>query len=285
MSADDKFIKAGYGTATTLSAPGYTSGVSTTVNVASTATWPTTTDVIFAIDEAEVVDGEEVRVDGTYNVFQGTVDTATSIIDVDYIGGDAERSYSAGALTRVYILSSSYLWNRLVDALLISLDQDGTLKAGAVDAAAVLADNVVTTAKINNDAVTGAKSTVFPVTTDRQDIAANSTASDPHIQYGWTYITGDAANLREAITITFPVAYDSAPVVIPGSVGYRTGSNPSTIGDLTSVASGLGDFGWLVSVHSITTTTCVLEINKHVTAIPAATRLGLSWIAIGPKAR
>lgn len=157
MAADDKFIKAGYGTATTLSAPGYTSGVSTTVNVASTATWPTTTDVIFAIDEAEVVDSEEVRVDGTYNVFQGTVDTATSIIDVDYIGGDAERSYSAGALTRVYILSSSYLWNRLVDALLISLDQDGTLKAGAVDVAAVLADNVVTTAKILDANVTNAK--------------------------------------------------------------------------------------------------------------------------------
>lgn len=126
---------------------------------------------------------------------------------------------------------------------------------------------------------------VFPISTDRQDIAVNSTATNPHIQYGWTYVTGDATNLREAITVTFPVAYDSVPVVIAGSVGYRTGSNPSTIGDLTSVAGGLGDFGWLVSVHSITTTTCVLEINKHATAIPAATRLGLSWIAIGPKAR
>jgi len=129
MAADDKFIKAGYGTATTLSAPGYTSGVSTTINVASTATWPTTTDVIFAIDEAEVVDGEEQRVDGTYNVFQGTVDTATSIIDVDYIGGDAERSYSAGALTRVYILSSSYLHNRTIDGILVEHTQTGAHEA------------------------------------------------------------------------------------------------------------------------------------------------------------
>lgn len=215
--------------------------------------------------------------------FTGIVDTSgVQITSVVWTTGSS-ASHTAGATVVDYVTSTAI--GMISKGILVHADQDGTLKAGAVDVAAVLADNVVTTAKINNDAVTGAKSTVFPVTTDRQDIAANSTASDPHIQYGWTYVTGDAANLREAITITFPVAYDSAPVVIPGSVGYRTGSNPSTIGDLTSVAGGLGDFGWLVSVHSITTTTCVLEINKHVTAIPAATRLGLSWIAIGPKAR
>jgi hypothetical protein len=44
-----------------------------------------------------------------------------------------------------------------MDGLLVSLDQDGTLKSGAVDVAAVLASNVVTTAKINDAAVTAAK--------------------------------------------------------------------------------------------------------------------------------
>ncbi len=156
---------------------------------------------------------------------------------------------------------------------------------GNIDNTNIKSGAAIDGSKLADNTVTGAKSTVFPVSTDRQDIAANSTASDPHIQYGWTYITGDAANLREAITVTFPVAYDSVPVVIAGSVGYRTGSNPATIGDLSSVAGALGDLGWLVSVHTVTTTTCVIEINKSATALPSAVRLGLSWIAIGPKAR
>jgi len=48
-------------------------------------------------------------------------------------------------------------YNDLVDGLLVSFDQDGTLKAGAVDNAAVLASDVVTTAKILDANVTTAK--------------------------------------------------------------------------------------------------------------------------------
>lgn len=125
--ADDLLTKVGYATATTLSAPGYTKNSSTSINVGSTATWPTSTGVIFAIDEAEVVDSKEVRVDGTYNVFKGTVASGTSISNVDYIGGDSERSYSAGALTRVYMLPSSYIWNNMIDAMTAEHNQlDGT---------------------------------------------------------------------------------------------------------------------------------------------------------------
>src|SRR3990167_5560054 len=114
-NANDVFMEVGSpGTATTLSSPGYTSGVSTSINVASTTNWPTATGVIFAIDEVTTVDGEEVRVDGTYNEFEGTVDSATSITNVDYVGGDAERSYSAGASTRVYIPVSAERENRIV---------------------------------------------------------------------------------------------------------------------------------------------------------------------------
>ena len=43
---------------------------------------------------------------------------------------------------------SSYHTNRLIDGLLTSIDQDGTLKAGAVDNTAVLADSIVTRAKL-----------------------------------------------------------------------------------------------------------------------------------------
>lgn len=137
--ADDYFQKVSRSTATTLSAPGYTIG-NTTINVGSTANWGDETGATFAIDE---VDSDGVRVSGTYNVFRGVVSSATQISDLTYVGGDPNRDYTAGATTRVYILVSAYRDNRLVDGLLVSHDQDGTLKAGAVDNAAVIANDVV----------------------------------------------------------------------------------------------------------------------------------------------
>lgn len=60
-NANDLLIKTSEGTATTLSSPGYTIG-NTSVTVVSTTNWPTDTGVIFAIDVAEIVDGEQVQV-------------------------------------------------------------------------------------------------------------------------------------------------------------------------------------------------------------------------------
>lgn len=153
MAASDYFQKVGRGTATTLSAPGYTIG-NTSINVGSTANWGDETGVTFAIDE---VDSDGVRVEGTYNVFRGVVSSATQVSDLTYVGGDPNRDYTAGATTRVYVTVSSYRENRVVDGLLVSHDQDGTLKAGAVDVAAVLASDVVETAKIKDLNVTTAK--------------------------------------------------------------------------------------------------------------------------------
>ncbi len=116
-NANDLLVKVGGpGTATTLSAPGYTAG-NTSINVGSTANWPTTTGVIFAMDEAETVNGEEVQVVGTYREFEGTVDTATSVTNVDCVYG-TDRDFAAGATTRVYIPVSSERENRLVDGFL-----------------------------------------------------------------------------------------------------------------------------------------------------------------------
>jgi len=124
MAADvlDYFQKVGWSTATTLSAPGYTIG-NTTLTVGSTTNWPTTTGITFAVD---TIDSAGERVAGSYNVFRGTVDTATSITNVVYVGGDANQNYSAGATTRVYILVSSYRDNRFTDGILIEHNQDGT---------------------------------------------------------------------------------------------------------------------------------------------------------------
>lgn len=157
-NANDYFQHVGEpGTATTLSAPGYTEGA-TTINVGSTTNFADDTGVIFAIDETETDDnGDEVRVQGTYNVYEGTVASGTGINNVSWLRGDGDRNYSAGASTRVYVTTSSAWADRLVDGMLVSHNQDGTLKAGAVDGSTVLADSVVTTAKLQDGAVTAAK--------------------------------------------------------------------------------------------------------------------------------
>ena len=101
--------------------------------------------------------GVEVQVAGTYNEYVGTVASGTSVTNVAWALGSGDRNYASGALTRVYIPVSAERENRIVEWGLVHADQDGTLKAGAVDNAAVLADDVVETAKIKDGAVTNAK--------------------------------------------------------------------------------------------------------------------------------
>jgi len=122
------------GTATTLSAPGYTVGNSS-ITVGSTSNWATDTGVAFAIDQAQVVNGVEVQVPGTYNEYVGTVASGTSVSNVSWATGSGDRNYSAGALTRVYIPVSATRENRIVDWGLVHANQDGTLKTTAVQAA------------------------------------------------------------------------------------------------------------------------------------------------------
>lgn len=150
------------------------------------------------------------------------------------------------------------------------------------------ASNTITnigTSSISDNAITAAKTEELPKATIRQNIASNATVADSEIKWGWTYVTGDATNLREVIAVSFDVAFDSAPVVFVSSLGYRGGSNPSAIGDLTSVVGALGDQGWLITAYDITTSGFNISINRHTGALGTNTRLGLAWFAIGAKAR
>lgn len=125
-TADDLFMEVGSpGTATTLSSPGYTAG-GTSINVASTTNWPTATGVIFAIDTVTVVNGVEVQDAGSYNEFEGTVASGTSITNVDWVNGNGDTNYSAGSTTRVYIPVSATRENRLAQGMVVEHAQDGT---------------------------------------------------------------------------------------------------------------------------------------------------------------
>lgn len=147
-SANDKFLYVGNpGTATTLSAPGYTIG-NATINVASTTNFPTLTGVVFAIDVAEVVDGEEVRVDGSYCVFAGVVTSATAIGSLSLLSG-TPQDYAAGALTRVYITVSALHNKRLIEGLTAQHSQlDGSHTA-------ITATSLASSGAITGTTITG----------------------------------------------------------------------------------------------------------------------------------
>jgi hypothetical protein len=150
-SASDLLQEVGLATATTLDA-NYTIA-DTTVTVVSTSGWPTATGITFAID---TIDSNGEQVPGTYNEFVGTVASATSISNVDWVDGVADTSYSAGATTRVYIPVSKTRENRIVTHGLAHANQDGTLKDDTVGTDQ-LVDLNVTTAKLADASVTDEK--------------------------------------------------------------------------------------------------------------------------------
>lgn len=112
------------GSATSLGGSGYTIGA-TSITVGSTSNWPTNTGVTFAIDRAEVINGVEQRIDGTYCEFVGVVSSGTSVTSVSKQFG-TDQDYPAGTLTRVYIPVSSERENRIVEWGTEQHNQDGT---------------------------------------------------------------------------------------------------------------------------------------------------------------
>lgn len=142
---EDYFQEVGTpGSATYMTAPGYTIGA-TTMNVQSTSGFPSDTGVIFSVDTTSTVNGVETQDAGSYCVFEGKVASATSLSGVSLLYG-TPQNYPAGATTRVYITVSTQWAKRLVEGLLVSHTQFGTLK-----------NNIIGTANIADDAITATK--------------------------------------------------------------------------------------------------------------------------------
>lgn len=142
-SSSDYFTKiAQPGAATSLAAPGHTIA-GTSISVDSTSLWPTTTGVIFAIDTVTIgTGGAEVRDANSYTVWSGVVSSATTITSMVLLYG-TDQDYPAGSTTRVYQLPTASRENRMVDGLLISHNQDGTIKNNAITTAAQITDGII----------------------------------------------------------------------------------------------------------------------------------------------
>lgn len=102
--------------------------------------------------------------------FTGVVDTGGSqITSVKFTTG-TNATHTTGATIVDYVTGTHI--GAMSKGILIHSDQDGTLKTGAVDNAAVLASDVVTTAKILDSNVTTAKIATDAVTATKIDWAS-----------------------------------------------------------------------------------------------------------------
>lgn len=123
----------------------------TTLTCDNLAGWPTDTSVDFSTYKIntsnEVIAGTQIDWKGIVSGNNiGTLTRITGAADSGSVIGDVVEMNPTGNWA-----------NDLITGILVHSDQDGTLKAGAVDATAVIADSVVTTAKIADSNITSPK--------------------------------------------------------------------------------------------------------------------------------
>jgi len=195
----DKFGKASSGTraeATTLTAQ-KTIGASS-ISTAALNGWPTDTAAHFQLYTTDTLGN---IVPGSQSDWKGVV-SGTTISQLVLEGG-SDTTYPIGSI--VICLPSAGWADDLVEGILTSLDQDGTLKANAVDNTAAIADNIVTSAKIVDGTI---------VTTDiaTNGVGASNLATNA-ITLGYAQITANQASIIS--TTGVQVTGLTASVTIP----------------------------------------------------------------------
>lgn len=193
-SNTDKFKKARRRFSTTIGTGGFAQGA-TTLPLASTAGLDTDTAITLVIDAGT----------GNEEVVTGVVSGTNIINCLRGREGTTDTAHSAGEDVTMYFTETH--WDDLVDGILASHDQDGTLKSGAVDATAVIADGIVTAGKLATDAVETAKIKDLNVTTSK--LAANAV----------TYAKVDYSTLPSAI-MTFSTYGNTGGQVLSAGTSY-----------------------------------------------------------------
>ena len=244
------------------------SGV-TTLQCAALTGWRTTNPVHFVTYRT---DAQGVKIDSSQCDWKGIV-SGTQITNLTLRAG----TDAGNAIGDTVVCMPTAAWaDDLADGVAVSLDVDGTLKSGAVDVAAVLASDVVTTAKIldanvttakiNNDAVTSAKM-LHGMIRGRQGGATgdaswgstgtsntDTSAKDVFVQVGSVAVTANPT------TVTFPNAFSQTPVVF------------------VSTASANSHQSYAICTTKNTTTADFRVVNDAGTAVFTE---AVNWIAIG----
>lgn len=248
-SVNDKFQRISNGTdypnAARVDSPRSAAG--TTLVCDDLTGWATTTGVKFVTYR---LDTAEQMVSGTLTTYKGVV-SGNSIVNVARIKGAADAGNQVNDV--VQMIPSSDWADSLIDALLVSLDQDGTLKAGAVDNTSAIADGIVTSAKIADGTIATADIADGAITAAKQGdsgwlnptfLNGYSTQNSRTVSYRKI---GNVVRLRGQIgkaTLDFNVMFNLPVGYRPSSVGiYSVPGSSSNYGKLTVDSSGDVNFG------------------------------------------
>ena len=210
------------GTKTTIEAPGKgTSATSITLN--NPAGWVTDTAIIFSLYIEDPTTKAEVE--GSYTVWKGVVN-GDQVEQLELKFG-TNQAYPAGAIAIMHI---SAPWaNSLVDAMLVSHNQDGTVKNDAVSTTAIV-NKAVTPAKMSDDA---------NVETRMAETMANSVASglvwsaaaglNGSMTAGVAYVLGKRLVVPAVTSYTFTASKDTYIYVDDtGTMQYTPVNNGAT---------------------------------------------------------
>ena len=168
-------------------------------------------------------------------------------------------------------------------ALFVAHDADGTLKAGAVDGAAVLAANVVVEAKIADNAVTANKIADGAVTAGK--IGVDAVTADK-ISGGYIYVVADKdsdGDMDPLKSATWAVTAKTDGVV--GTINWNTEFGVPTTAKAVAIQVWLTDVGTPMKQGSIymqgksTTATPWIAALPNVAAIQNAYASGVIPIA------
>jgi hypothetical protein len=133
-ASTDKFIKGARRWAGQIGASGVSDASVTTIPLVSSTGLPTDTAVELTIDR---VDANGTTTPGKEEIIRGTVSGTNIINAVRGVEGTAQ-GHTAGAVVEVRLTAS--MWSRMIDALLVSINQAGKLVQSAIDGIRYAAD-------------------------------------------------------------------------------------------------------------------------------------------------
>lgn len=121
---------------------------------------------------------------------------------------------------------------------------------------------------------------------NRQDNTTNSVVSNQSVQFGWGWITGDGVNRQQTEAVTFPVAFDVAPIVICAFCGHKATTDPADITELSVINSTVAGTGYAITTSGFTALIRrVSNDGNDPGVLSTVNRYGYAWVAIGTKSR
>lgn len=253
-------------------------GIGTSSPTAKVHIISTGTGVAFRIDTPELPDAIVVSSDGVVNIASATIQNQTIVNQtIDNLTVNNFISSPKSALVDVQVGTTTLEATKMDESPGVVVST--TIATDAVTSSEIAA-NAVDTSELNNDSVTGIKTTELLYDVHRQDITANSAKTDQTVRKGWTFKDGGGVP-KQDIAITFGITFDAAPIVLVSICGGKN-ADPTLISDLTQVTATA-----VAVCYAITTTGFTLTI-QHIDVAQSLSngfRYGATWMAIGTKAK